>query len=193
MERNKALEIVKKQLTEKRFIHTIGVMETALELAGIYGADLKKTELAAIFHDYAKYRPKDEMREIIEKEDFPSLLLEYPDELLHAPAGAYLVKKEVGIDDQEIFDAIYYHTTGRENMSLLEKIIFLADYIEPNRPLFPGLEETRKLAKQDLDGAVLLALANTIAYLAGKKTPIYPDTFHAYNSLLLKKGGIVHP
>jgi predicted HD superfamily hydrolase involved in NAD metabolism len=187
MDRNEALEIVKKQLTEKRFIHTIGVTDTAIELAKRYGADVKKAELAAIFHDYAKYRPEEEMKRIIIEKKFPTLLLSYPSELWHAPVGAHLVREEIGIDDPDIYLAIYSHTTGRPEMGLLEKIIFLADYIEPNRPAFLGLEKTRELAKQDLDAAVIEALANTITYLASKKSPIYPDTFNTYNSLLMKK------
>ncbi|MCU9613948.1 bis(5'-nucleosyl)-tetraphosphatase (symmetrical) YqeK [Caldibacillus lycopersici] len=186
MDRNEALQILKKHLPEKRYIHTLGVLETALDLARVYGCDEKKTELAAIFHDYAKYRPEEEMRNIIIQEHFPEDLLHYHSELWHAPAGAYLVKKELGIDDKDIFQAIYYHTTGRPGMTLIEKIIFIADYIEPGRQ-FPGVDEVRALAKKNLDDAILQASRNTIAFLMKKNAPIYPDTFHTYNHFLMKK------
>ena len=89
MERQEALTIVKKQLTEQRYQHTIGVMETAIKLAKQYGADVKKAELAAIFHDYAKFRPKEEMKQIILEQNMPKDLLSYNSELWHSPVGAY--------------------------------------------------------------------------------------------------------
>ncbi|MDR4889018.1 bis(5'-nucleosyl)-tetraphosphatase (symmetrical) YqeK [Fredinandcohnia sp. QZ13] len=184
MEREKALEIVKEQLTEHRYQHTLGVMETAIELSKHYHADVKKAEIAAIFHDYAKFRPKDEMKQIIINQHMPSDLLIHNTELWHAPVGAYLVKTEVGIEDEEILDAIRFHTSGREKMTLLEKVIFVADYIEPGRH-FPGVEEGRELAKQDLDNALIYALSNTIMFLAKKNQAIYPDTLRTYNSLIL--------
>ncbi|WP_153123329.1 bis(5'-nucleosyl)-tetraphosphatase (symmetrical) YqeK [Peribacillus tepidiphilus] len=185
MEREKALQLVKEQITEHRYQHTLGVVETSIWLAEKYGADVKKAELAAIFHDYAKFRPKEEMKEIIIREKMPKDLLEYNEELWHAPVGAYLVEKEAGVEDPEVLDAIRYHTSGRVNMTLLEKVIFLADYIEPGRK-FPGVEEVRELAKQSLDKALIKSLQNTILFLMKKNQRIYPDTFHTYNDLLLK-------
>ncbi|MEH7236097.1 bis(5'-nucleosyl)-tetraphosphatase (symmetrical) YqeK [Bacillus sp. JJ1562] len=190
MEREKALEIVKEQLTGHRYQHTLGVMETAIQLSKRFNVDVKKAETAAIFHDYAKFRPKDEMKQIIIDQHMSSDLLFHNTELWHAPVGAYLVKTEVGIEDEEILDAIRFHTSGREKMTLLEKVIFVADYIEPGRH-FPGVEEGRELAKQDLDNALIYALRNTIMFLAKKNQAIYPDTLRTYNSLIFeKKGGI---
>lgn len=183
MEANQALEIVKGQLKEKRYVHTLGVKETAVELAERFNANVKKAELAAIFHDYAKYRPKDEMESIIIQEQMPSKLLTFHHELWHAPVGAYLIEKEVGISDSDILLAVRYHTTGRKNMTLLEKVVFLADYIEPGRS-FPGVEEVRDIAKQNLDMAVTASLKNTISFLLEKNQAIYPDTFKAYNYLM---------
>ncbi|WP_044894733.1 bis(5'-nucleosyl)-tetraphosphatase (symmetrical) YqeK [Bacillus alveayuensis] len=188
MERHEALEIVKKQLTEHRYQHTIGVMQTAVALAEQYGADVKKAELAAIFHDYAKFRPKEEMEQIILEQNMPKDLLLYNTELWHAPVGAYLVEKEVGINDVEILDAIRYHTSGRPNMPLLERVVYLADYIEPGR-IFPGVDEVRELAKQDLNKALIKALQNTIQFLMNKNQAIYPDTFYTYNSLIMELKG----
>ncbi len=185
MEREKALELVKKQLTEHRYQHTLGVMETAITLAGKYGADVKKAEIAAIFHDYAKFRPKDEMQEIILAQGFPQDLLDFNSELWHAPVGAYLVEKEAGITDREVLDAIRYHTSGRENMTLLEKVIYLADYMEPGRH-FPGVDEVRAMAKENLDHALIKAVQNTILFLMKKNQTIYPETFFTYNDLINK-------
>ncbi|KHD85220.1 HD domain-containing protein [Bacillus ginsengihumi] len=188
MERDKALQIVKEQLTERRYLHTIGVMETAIELAQNYNEDEKKAELAAIFHDYAKFRPADEMKQIIIEQNMDNRLLHYHVELWHAPVGAYLVKTEVGIKDEDILDAIKFHTSGRENMNKLEKIIYLADYIEPGRQ-FPGVDKARQLAKTDLDEAVLYAAKHTIEFLLSKDQSIFPDTFALYNDLIMKKEG----
>lgn len=186
MERDEALKIVKEQLTEHRYQHTLGVMETAVSLAKQYGADEKKAELAAIFHDYAKFRPKPEMKAIIVAEGYPEDLLQYNAELWHAPVGAYLVKKEAGITDQEVLNAIRYHTSGRPGMTLLEKIIYLADYIEPGRH-FPGVDEVRDLAKENLEAALIKAVQNTIIFLMKKNQPVYPDSFQTYNDLVKKQ------
>lgn len=140
MKREEALACVKEQLTEQRYIHTVGVMETAVKLAERFGADLKKAEIAAIFHDYAKFRPKEEMKQIILDGGGPLEVLNFHHELWHAPAGAALVKTEVGITDEDILSAIRFHTSGRPNMTLLEKVVYVADYIEPGRR-FPGVEE----------------------------------------------------
>lgn len=186
MNREQALAIVKEQLTEHRYLHTVGVMETAINLAAKYGSDTKKAELAAIFHDYAKFRPKEEMREIIIKEGMPSELLEYNSELWHAPVGAFLTEKEAGINDKEVLDAIRYHTSGRPGMVLLEKIIYLADYIEPGRH-FPGVGEVRDLAETNLNKALIKAVQNTIMFLMKKGQPVFPASFQTYNDLVMNK------
>ena len=184
MNREKALKIVKDHLTEHRYVHTYGVMETSIELAKRYGADEKKAEIAAIFHDYAKFRDKQEMRTIIEEENLSQDLLLYNSELWHAPVGAILVEREVGIRDEDILNAIRFHTSGKEQMTVLEKVIYLADYIEPNRQ-FPGVEEVRELAKESLDQALMKSLQNTMMFLMKKNQAIYPDTFRFYNGLIL--------
>ncbi|WP_042458609.1 bis(5'-nucleosyl)-tetraphosphatase (symmetrical) YqeK [Neobacillus dielmonensis] len=183
MERETALNLVKPQLTEHRYQHTLGVMETAITLAKRYGADEKKAEIAAIFHDYAKFRPKEEMKAIITEQNFPQDLLDFNAELWHAPVGAYLVEKEAGVTDQEVLNAIRYHTSGRPGMTLLEKIVYLADYIEPGRH-FPGVEEVRQMAEEDLDQALIKAVQNTIMFLMRKNQQVYPETFHTYNDLI---------
>ncbi|MGA9226256.1 MAG: bis(5'-nucleosyl)-tetraphosphatase (symmetrical) YqeK [Mesobacillus sp.] len=188
MEREQALKIVKAQLTEHRYQHTIGVMETAIKLADKYGEDVQKAELAAIFHDYAKFRPKEEMMQIIVEQKMPTELLDYNSELWHAPVGAYLAEKEAGITDHEVLDAIRYHTSGRVSMTMLDKIIYLADYIEPGRR-FPGVDEVRGMADADLDKALIQSMKNTIQFLMKKNQPVFPDTFNAYNSIVKNSGG----
>jgi predicted HD superfamily hydrolase involved in NAD metabolism len=184
MEREQALNLVKLQLTEHRYQHTLGVMETAIILAEQYGVDSKKAELAGIFHDYAKFRPKEEMKKIILTYGMSKDLLDYNMELWHAPVGAYLAEHEAGITDKEVLDAIRYHTSGRPGMNKLEKVIYLADYIEPGRH-FPGVEEVRALAKVHLEKAVIKAIQNTIVFLLKKDQTIYPDTLFTYNDLVI--------
>ncbi|WP_025027620.1 bis(5'-nucleosyl)-tetraphosphatase (symmetrical) YqeK [Caldalkalibacillus mannanilyticus] len=187
MNREEMLGIVREQITAHRYQHTLGVMECAIQLAKIYGADVQKAEVAAIFHDYAKFRDIQEMEEIIRNvPSIPLDLLEYDKELYHAPVGAYLVEHEVGIKDPEILDAIAYHTTGRPQMSVLEKVVCLADYIEPGRH-FPGVDEVRELAMLDLDQALAKSLENTMRFLEKKGQVIYPLTRGAYLSLTGEK------
>lgn len=185
MDRNEALDLLKPHLKQQRYDHTVRVLETALQLAHTYGVDEKKVELAAIFHDYAKYRPLEEMKELILTSYLPKDLLHYHHELWHGPVGAMLVEKEIGITDREILDAIHYHTTGRTHMTKLDKVIFLADYIEPDRK-FPGIEEVRRSSWESLDYGCWMASKNTIGFLMSKSQPIYPETFHAYNALTKK-------
>jgi predicted HD superfamily hydrolase involved in NAD metabolism len=183
MQKDKAIEAVREQLTKERFEHTLRVAETGLLLAERYDVPKEKTELAAILHDYAKYRPKEEMaRWIKTTKTLPKDLLNYHHELWHGPVGAVLVERECGITDKEVLSAIRYHTTGKAKMNKLEMVVFLADYIEPKRS-FPGVEEVREEAKTDLALACWMALRNTCIYLMEKRSAVYPDTFHAYNDL----------
>jgi predicted HD superfamily hydrolase involved in NAD metabolism len=186
MDRAKALEIVKEKLPVKRYQHTLGVVKTAIMLAEKYGGEKKKAELAAIFHDYAKYRSIEEMMAVVRSEAMDQKLLTYGKELLHGPVGAYFVSTEIGIRDEAVLNGIRYHTTGRANMTLLEKIIYLADYIEPSRD-FQGVNEVRVLAEKSLDEALLLAIGNTINHLVTQNQPVFPDTLAAYNELILKE------
>ncbi|MFC0473427.1 bis(5'-nucleosyl)-tetraphosphatase (symmetrical) YqeK [Halalkalibacter kiskunsagensis] len=186
MNREQALAIVKLNLTDHRYTHTLGVVDTAVELADRFGANREKVELAAVFHDYAKFRDKEEMKRLVEEKLSDKSCLGFGDELLHAPCGAYFVEHEVGLTDQEILNGIRYHTTGRPDMTLLEKIVFLADYIEPGRK-FKGVEDVRKLAKKDLDEAIIQVLENTIAFLMKRRQLVFPDTLATYNQLITNK------
>ncbi|RLQ98152.1 bis(5'-nucleosyl)-tetraphosphatase (symmetrical) YqeK [Falsibacillus albus] len=188
MNKERALRIVKEQITEHRYQHTLGVVQAAIKLAERFGADVEKAEQAAIFHDYAKFRSKEEMRDIIRSQKMDPKLLDHNEELWHAPVGAYLVKHEAGVEDEEVLDAIRFHTSGRVGMTLLEKVVYLADYIEPGRH-FPGVEEVREIAEKDLDAALIASIRNTMLFLLKKNQAIFPDTVETYNDLIFNKGG----
>lgn len=159
------------KLKKERFEHTIGVMYTAASLAMCYGADIQKALTAGLLHDCGKYCSVKEQITLCRKYDIrlTESELKMP-ALVHAKLGAYLARHEYKIKDQEVLDAITCHTTGRPGMTLLEKIIYIADYIEPNRRIIPGLEEIRGIVFQDIDRAVYLSAEHTIRYLndAGK-------------------------
>lgn len=187
MKREQLLEAVQQQITKHRYEHTLGVMNTAVALAAKYGANKEKAEIAAILHDYCKFWSEDEMRSIIKSTPhIPKDLLEYDKELWHAHVGAEVVRRDLGIEDEEILNAIRYHTSGRENMTLLEKIVCLADYIEPGRK-FPGVDEVRAAAEEDLDRALAKGLGGTITFLVNREKSIYPLTVLARNSLVKPK------
>ncbi|ADU29834.1 bis(5'-nucleosyl)-tetraphosphatase (symmetrical) YqeK [Evansella cellulosilytica] len=189
MNEEQALLEVKKALKTRRYEHTVRVRDEAQKLANQYHVNIEKARVAAILHDYAKYRSVEEMKQTIKDEKLDKRLLFYGNEILHAFVGATYVQKELGVDDEEIISAIRYHTTGRAQMTDIEKVVFLADYIEPGRT-FRGVEEVREKAYKDLDHACFLALRNTVQFLVGVEKSIYPDTFEAYNDFAQKiKGG----
>lgn len=175
--------LTEKDLPPARYEHTLRVEEIAVNLAEKLGIDKEKTSIAAILHDFCKFWPKETLKSWIHDRQLPLDLLEFHSELWHGPVGAEVAAIRFGITDQEILQAIRYHTTGRPEMSMLEKVIFLADIIEPGRQ-FPGVEELRKIAKHDLDRAVLESLDQTIRFLLKKRQKIYPLTFLARNYFL---------
>ncbi|MFC3039124.1 bis(5'-nucleosyl)-tetraphosphatase (symmetrical) YqeK [Virgibacillus xinjiangensis] len=185
---SEAKEQVRPLLTKDRYDHSLRVAETAVVLAERYGVPADKAELAAVWHDHAKYRPKEELKHFIANSSLPQDLLEYHHELWHGPVGALLLEDEYGLKDRDIQNAVHYHTTGRANMTKMEMVIFLADYIEPGRA-FPGVQEVREAAGTDLVRACWMAAKNTIHFLTNKQALVYPDTFHAYNDLTRKLTG----
>lgn len=173
------------QMPEKRWNHTLGVVESAVRLAARYGADRDKAELAALLHDYAKAWPIERQEAMIRERGLAPEVLDYDKELWHAHAGAQAVKEEHGIADEEVLDAIRYHTSGRESMTLLEKVVCLADYIEPGRD-FPGVNKIRKLAEHNLEEALVAGFDSTIGFLLEKGKRIFPLTVIARNGLILE-------
>lgn len=157
---------MKEELTEDRYEHTIGVMYTAESLAMRYGVDMEKAAVAGLLHDCAKCIPNQQKLKLCKKHHIEVSELEKKNpSLLHAKLGAYLAKKCYGIDDEEILSAIRWHTTGKPEMSMLEIIIYMADYIEPNRDKAPNLKEIRKLCFVNIEEAFYEVLESTLAYL----------------------------
>ncbi|MCM1543350.1 MAG: bis(5'-nucleosyl)-tetraphosphatase (symmetrical) YqeK [Blautia sp.] len=175
---------IEKVQDEKRFEHTLGVEFTAAALAMRYGADVHSAQTAGLLHDCAKCLTDRERVSICKKHDIPMTELEKANPfLLHAKVGAYLARKRYGIKDQDILNAIRYHTTGRPGMSLLEKIVFIADYMEPGRNHAPNLDEIRKLAFTDIDWTLLKILSDTLEYLDsgnGDMDPMTRKTWEYY-------------
>ena len=155
---------LRKILPEYRFYHTLGVSYTAASLAMSHGADIYKAELAGLLHDCAKYLKSSEMITECEKYGIEITDVERQSPgLLHTKLGAYFAKEVYGVEDEEILSAILYHTTGRPDMSLLEEIVYVADYIEPSRPALPYIDEMRVCAFSDLHKAALYELTSVIA------------------------------
>ncbi|ATD55851.1 bis(5'-nucleosyl)-tetraphosphatase (symmetrical) YqeK [Clostridium chauvoei] len=184
---DKIKEYLKKNLRESRFIHTLGVVETAIKLAEINNVDLKKAEVAALIHDVAKNSTVEEMKNIIKENKIElSYDEEKTPELWHSIVAPIIAREVFNIEEDEILSAVRWHTTGKENMSQLDKIIYLADMIEPNRR-FQGVERLRDVAFRDLEEAVLMALTHTTRYLLDKGFTIDINSIKARNYLILNK------
>lgn len=178
---NKMRKKVKKHLDKERYDHTIGVMHTAGCLAMRFGADMDKALIAGVLHDCAKCIPNDEKITLCKnyRLDISSVEKSNPG-LLHAKLGARLAEDKYHIDDLEILRAIQYHTTGRPAMSLLEKIIYIADFIEPGRMEAPNLPIVRALAFCDIDACLFQILEDSLTYLDRKGVTIDPLTEKTY-------------
>ena len=173
---------VKKTQDKKRFEHTLGVTYTAACLAMCYDIDTERAETAGLLHDCAKCLSNDKKVSLCKKQSIEINMTEAKNPfLLHAKAGAYLAEYKYGIRDEDILNAVRYHTTGRPGMSTLEKIVFIADYIEPGRTHSARLPELRKLAFQDLDKALIEILKDTLSYLDGAQNDIDPMTQKTYD------------
>lgn len=178
---------LKNNLIENRYIHTLGVVDTAIRLAKINRVDEKKAEIAALAHDIAKNKTIYELKEILDKNNIGlSYDEEKNQELWHGIVGPIVAKEVFKIEDEEILSAMRWHTTGKENMSKLDKVIYMADMIEPNRN-FPGVDMLRRECFMDLDNGVLQGLNHTIKYLLNNGVPIDVNSIKARNYLLLYK------
>lgn len=180
------LEKIQAAMSEKRFQHVLGVEKAALFLAETYGASKEKASVAALTHDYAKERSDEEFKQTIRDYGYDSDLLHWNNAIWHGLLGAELVKQELGITDESILQAIRLHTTGAAQMTLLDKIIYVADYIEPGRDI-PGVEKARAIAREDLDEAVAYETKHTLAHLIDIEAPVYPKTIETYNRWVAKK------
>ena len=178
------LKMKLKYLDNFRYKHSCLVKETAVKLAKKYDADINKVTLAALLHDYARNYSNEKLINIVNdsKINVDKWEQEIP-ELLHSPVAAFIVQNEFGINDNEILNAIRYHTIGRPEMSKIEKIIFVADIIEPNRK-FPDINLIRNAANTNLNKAVILVCNFTIRYNIEQNKLIHPNTLLTRNYLL---------
>ncbi len=178
----KALEIVRHKLPKKRFEHSVRVAETAVDMAELFNGDKYICEMAGILHDYCKYDELSEMYQFVIKEKLDPALLGFNNELLHGPVAAIKMRDDYGIKNEEILLAIANHTSGRDHMSLNEKIIYVADYIEPERNQ-ENVEKIRDLVYKEnhLDLAVYEITKATIKYLLENDKTIYPRTIDCLN------------
>lgn len=159
-------EKLEKVLKKKRYQHTLGVRFTAQAMAMRFGEDLTKAGYAGVLHDCAKYFSNEDMLlQCQKREIFCSEVEKKQPSLLHAKLGACFARELYGITDEEILSAIRWHTTGKPGMTVFEKIIFIADYIEPGRKPLPRIDEIRQASFEDLDKAMYLILDNTLSYL----------------------------
>lgn len=175
------LEILKTRLTPERLYHSICVAEQAKHLAEIFGGDCEKAYTAGLIHDIMRYEPVENMLKIIEADG--QTLTEVEKSItvtLHAVAGEVFLRKNLGVTDSEILSAVRWHTTGKEDMSLLDKIIYVADLTSEDRN-YPDISEVRAMAEEDLDKTCLRGLAFTIEDNAKKCRQIHIDTIKAYN------------
>ena len=181
---------VQNHLDKVRYEHTLGVMYTAGALAMRYQVDLEKALVAGLLHDCAKCLSTDKKLKLCEKYHLTVSESERKNPgLLHAKLGAYIAEKKYDIEDKEIVDAIAYHTTGRPGMTLLGKIVYIADYIEPNRNEAPNLDEVRRLAFVDIDECLYVVLKDSLAYLKTRNEVIDPmteETYFYYKEVLEK-------
>ncbi len=181
--REQLIETVSSQMPARRWQHTLGVMQSAIELAQRYGADPQRAELAAIVHDVAKYWPVQRQAAVIAENGLNAELLNYDSPLWHSEVGAYVAEHEYGIEDREVIDAIRYHTSGREDMTLLDKVVCLADYIEPGRD-FPGVDRIREKALLSLEEGLIAGFDSTVKVLLERGQTIFPTTVLARNDLI---------
>ena len=181
-------EIVAKEknnMDVKRFEHCIGVSDTSRKLAELNNYDPDKAALAGFIHDYAKQVPNEKFIEIIKTKGFDQDLLNYNRAIWHGIVGSYIIEQELKITDSEILTAIKRHTTADTEMTTLDKIVFVADFIEPHRN-FPGVEQARKIAFENLDAGVGYELAHTLSFLVENRQKVYPKTLDAYNVWSIK-------
>jgi len=178
-DRDSAVKLLSKYLKGEKFDHSLGVEKTAVKLAKRFGADVHKAGLAGLLHDITKQMDN---AALAQKYGLASV----SEKTLHGPNAACWLKENGFVDDEEILLAIKYHTTGRADMSLLEKIIYMADYIEPNRD-FEGVDVLRKKAEEDIDEALLMGLGMSLENIIEKESLIDGDSVAAYNCYRRRK------
>ncbi len=179
---------LKKKLSESRYEHTLSVSYTCVCLAMRYGYPLEKAEIAGLLHDCAKCYPEDSYVARCEKHKIPLTADEKAaPAVLHARLGAWMAQHRYGIQDEEILNAIACHTTGKPGMGLLDKILYIADYIEIRRDKAENLPAMRRLAFEDIDEALFQIVKGTLTYLQKRGMHIDPTTQETYEYLVSQR------
>lgn len=186
MKKKDMLKKLSAALKKKRFEHSLGVCDEAVKMAKRFGADEEKAYIAGLLHDCAKCLTRDEEKSVCEKynvvtDEMTNLC--HP--VMHAPLGAVVAEHEYGITDDEILNAIRYHTVARAGMTLLEKIIYVADMTEPGRD-YPGVDNLRRLSEKDIDAAYCEALKQSLLHNIEKGALIHPNSLEAWNDICKK-------
>ena len=172
---------VRQRLSEKRFYHSQCVAEEAVRLAVLYGADPEKARLAGLLHDILKDTPAEEQLKILQGFGIMMNDTELANQKLwHAISGAAFLEFGLGIRDRELLSAVRCHTSGRKNMTLLEKVLFVADYISADRD-YPGVEELLAVARESLEEAIIEGVAFTVQELMSRREPVASASIDAYN------------
>lgn len=178
------ISFLRENLTGERFLHTLAVEREAILLAERYNVDPGKASLAGLLHDCAKCFSDEELIRLARSYNIPLSIWDiYSPQILHAPVGSIFAREHFNIKDGDVLGAIAKHTTGDREMSTLDKIIFIADYVEYHRD-FPGVNYLREILKDDLDNAVLFAINLTIEYIMRNKSVVHPRTIETWNSLI---------
>lgn len=185
MELDEYKKLIKTKMSDYRFTHSVNVSKEAKKLAKLYGADERKAEVAGILHDITKEIPKEEQLQIITDSGIilDDVQKKAP-KLWHGISGSVYVREKLNIDDEDILNAIRYHTTGRAGMSLLEKIIFVADFTSAERT-YKGVSTMRKKSRKSLESAMLYGFKFTFSDLSKRELAIHPDEVFCYNEIVL--------
>lgn len=184
LSREELLELLQENLSQKRYEHVLRVEKVGTQLAEHYGESVEKASIACLLHDLKKQEDDQTSRQTIIAENLPLDLLDFGNSVWHGPVAAVYAQKQLDVSDEDILNAVKNHTVGSEHMSMLEKIVFVADYIEPARN-FPAAEKARNLAEKSLDAVVGYASRQTLQYLLENKLKIYPQTILTYNKYLM--------
>lgn len=180
---------LRQMLSPKRYAHSIGVMNLSKELAQRHGCNVEKAEIAGLLHDCAKELDEEETLRILDGLGSQvDALTRSMRSLWHAPAGAVLCREKFGIDDDEIYEAVFYHTVGKPDMNRLSEIIYIADLTEEGRDAYlPWAPAMRELAKKDLQGALVGVIDRTMCFLIEQHKCIHPLTVEVRNRALQKR------
>ncbi len=178
--------LLREKLDDYRYNHSLAVAERAAHLAKKYGADRDKAFLAGLLHDITKNYSREEHLKILSEFDIILSDVDLTDNLLHAVTGSVYVENILKIEDYDVINSIRYHTTARAGMSLLEKVIYLADYTSSDRK-YPDVDVMRRLSDENIDEAMVYSLSYTFKKLIGLAVAIHPDSVAAYNEIVLYK------